>query len=301
MSEMMKNSDVEDVLFSIRRLVSDTPEETPEVDADANVKPKAEALMLTSALRVSDPATEPEQIDLEDMDTSLSHFRNAVGRDETEVDELPSLDDVFADKTDGDQPRRLHLSEIVTDDSVEPAKESFSGVEEYFEDEETGDLAARTWTGDPDVETLSEFATPEDTFGAPVEDTVVAPETDFAIAEDADAELVAEDWMEDAAADAVKVQEDEAVEEDESLAVEDSSEENALDDGEVELEELEAGATDGLADFEDNILDEDALRDMVTEIVREELSGDLGERITRNVRKLVRREIHRALMTRDFD
>ncbi len=48
-------------------------------------------------------------------------------------------------------------------------------------------------------------------------------------------------------------------------------------------------------------IDEDMLRDMVAEIVRQELQGALGERITRNVRKLVRREIHRVLMSQDFD
>lgn len=37
------------------------------------------------------------------------------------------------------------------------------------------------------------------------------------------------------------------------------------------------------------------LRDLVAEILREELQGPLGERITRNVRMLVRREISRAL------
>ena len=42
--------------------------------------------------------------------------------------------------------------------------------------------------------------------------------------------------------------------------------------------------------------DEDALRHMVSDIVRSELQGALGERITRNVQKLVRREIHRALL-----
>lgn len=52
---------------------------------------------------------------------------------------------------------------------------------------------------------------------------------------------------------------------------------------------------------EEKLLDEDALRDMVGEIVRSELQGALGERITRNVRKLVRREIHRALTTQDLD
>lgn len=48
-------------------------------------------------------------------------------------------------------------------------------------------------------------------------------------------------------------------------------------------------------------IDEETLRGMVSEIVRQELQGALGERITRNVRKLVRREIHRVLMSQDFD
>ncbi|SHI48446.1 hypothetical protein SAMN04488012_101510 [Palleronia salina] len=52
---------------------------------------------------------------------------------------------------------------------------------------------------------------------------------------------------------------------------------------------------------EDGILDESALRDLVAEIVREELQGALGERITRNVRKLVRREIMRAITVRNFE
>lgn len=49
------------------------------------------------------------------------------------------------------------------------------------------------------------------------------------------------------------------------------------------------------------IIDEETLRDMVSEIVREELQGVLGERITRNVRKLVRREIHRAFAAQDLE
>jgi hypothetical protein len=49
------------------------------------------------------------------------------------------------------------------------------------------------------------------------------------------------------------------------------------------------------------ILDEHMLRELVTEIVRQELQGALGERITRNVRKLVRREIHRALTTHELE
>ena len=52
---------------------------------------------------------------------------------------------------------------------------------------------------------------------------------------------------------------------------------------------------------EEALLDEETLRDMVSEIVRQELQGALGERITRNVRKLVRREIHRALASQDLE
>lgn len=57
-------------------------------------------------------------------------------------------------------------------------------------------------------------------------------------------------------------------------------------------ESLEAG---------EHILDEESLRILVADIVRSELQGEMGERITRNVRKLVRREILRALAARDLD
>jgi hypothetical protein len=46
-------------------------------------------------------------------------------------------------------------------------------------------------------------------------------------------------------------------------------------------------------------IDEEALRDMIRDILHGELQGALGERITRNVRKLVRAEITRAFATRD--
>lgn len=48
-------------------------------------------------------------------------------------------------------------------------------------------------------------------------------------------------------------------------------------------------------------IDESALRALVVEIVHQELSGELGERITRNVRKLVRREINRVMVSKGID
>ncbi len=62
---------------------------------------------------------------------------------------------------------------------------------------------------------------------------------------------------------------------------------------------LTEAAMDRLAAHED-FLDEEGLRELVSDIVREELQGALGERITRNVRKLVRREIQRALATQEL-
>lgn len=63
----------------------------------------------------------------------------------------------------------------------------------------------------------------------------------------------------------------------------------------------DADDLDGLLDVCTGAIDEDALREMVSEIVREELTGPMGERITRNVRKLVRREIYRILSSQEFE
>lgn len=83
------------------------------------------------------------------------------------------------------------------------------------------------------------------------------------------------------------------------------AEARAPDDRAEEYERDEQPVRQESAAFEYNsdeqIIDEEALRDMVSEIVRAELQGDLGERITRNVRKLVRREIHRALTAQDLE
>jgi len=57
--------------------------------------------------------------------------------------------------------------------------------------------------------------------------------------------------------------------------------------GDVLADGLEDGASAAAAPN----LDEAALRRMINEIVREELQGELGDRINRNLRKLIRREI----------
>ncbi len=68
----------------------------------------------------------------------------------------------------------------------------------------------------------------------------------------------------------------------------------------AEQELMDADDADLLGSDDDALIDEDSLRALVSEIIREELQGTLGERITRSVRKLVRREIARALAGRDL-
>ncbi|SMC69313.1 hypothetical protein [Primorskyibacter flagellatus] len=65
--------------------------------------------------------------------------------------------------------------------------------------------------------------------------------------------------------------------------------------------EIHTDRHDSLVPADGTVLDEAILREIVSEIVRDELQGVLGERITRNVRNLVRREVNRALLIQDFN
>ncbi len=49
------------------------------------------------------------------------------------------------------------------------------------------------------------------------------------------------------------------------------------------------------------ILDEEALRGVINDLVREELQGELGDRISRNLRKLIRRELAQMLQEQKRD
>lgn len=55
------------------------------------------------------------------------------------------------------------------------------------------------------------------------------------------------------------------------------------------------------AEDDEMVIDEAMLREIVARLVREELQGTMGEHITRNLRRMVRREIARALALQSFD
>ena len=71
--------------------------------------------------------------------------------------------------------------------------------------------------------------------------------------------------------------------------------------GRIDPAAADAEFVDDAGEADETVVDEETLRAIVAEVLREELQGALGERITRNVRKLVRREINQALATREFD
>lgn len=64
---------------------------------------------------------------------------------------------------------------------------------------------------------------------------------------------------------------------------------------------IQTDAQPDLSAVTDALMESETLQELVADIVRKELQGELGERITRNIRKLVRREIHRAMAAQELD
>lgn len=334
MSDSVTNVDVEDVLSSIRRLVSDTssdarvaPEPAPQEQVDtleAEAKP-SDALLLTSALRVNSKPEADEAAEVEHT-ADLSNLRDAISDDKSSEDTTPewppaATDDYYEDEEPEDSNPVIDFirhdraqseghTETVHSEEAEPHREQEEVSDEAEElpdatDEDDGEHD--TWSPHV-VEAESEVE----------QDFDDADDVPFEFAESEVAENDEEpalDWVE---AGHAEISEAKVVEIDEADTHDaEQSDENAGEiDPEPEVIFASAAAASvfvdnededksdeaaELADFDESVLDEDALRDLVSEIVRQELTGELGERITRNVRKLVRREIHRALLTREFE
>ncbi|MFY9240374.1 MAG: hypothetical protein WAO78_16155 [Roseovarius sp.] len=238
MSDPVTNVEIEDVLSSIRRLVSN--EERPrkaQDDAPAKdeekAEPEADKLVLTPFFRVDDNE-DTQQKDTQPEDAEL---------DDTQSDDTQSA----VTEAEDDAPATVDVQIDTTDDAYFGGPGAAVPWEDYEPDADganSDDDSAEAKPADPEPAPKLREVTPP----APVDDI---PEN-----------FVAEEPRQ-------------------------TDEETSFDAG--------------LLGEADDILDEDALRDLVADIVRQELQGALGERITRNVRKLVRREIARALASQDLD
>lgn len=374
MSNSVTNVEIEDVLSSIRRLVSDdaAPKRAPDAQSDDDRAQQMGRLVLTPAQRVMDDmpqeeaAAEPQPILLteafkpsEDVEHSEHQAEDSADQDvayddEGQADEpaeasvisdiiqeelaaaLSEIDaqrgddsdeedhtEEFEDTSDSDEwledtaetEAAEVLFENVADDSAEEETETEAKLDDAWEDDEPQD--------DVSIEDVLNALPSQDTAEPEQEADVTSEDVERAQSlEEKIAELEAMVSSRDSewATDIEDEGENAAYERQfgESLPWEDASfssrpmaafenasvEEAAAMSAEPmpEPEPEQVAETEAPSDPEMGAyIDEEMLRSMVTEIVRQELQGKLGERITRSVRKLVRQEIHRALMSQEFE
>lgn len=300
MSDPVTNVEIEDVLSSIRRLVSEDARVRP-VDWQADpaspvaapeATPEVGRLVLTPALRVNEDPVSPEPVAEAPEPVAEDAAEQGGQTPAPEVAIQPEADEHPQHDSREDTAEQDDLAAQTTE--AEPEHDSdapaFAGQDDQPADEgqapyvlSAADDAAMVWEDHHDAEQQDSEMTPDswtdvvvdegsDTFedeAAPLMDTASVPE---------DAAFVFATSRDGAAREAASAASDAS-----------HGDDDPLDDRAFLLREDEA------------ILDEETLREMVAEIVRQELQGALGERITRNVRKLVRREIHRALTSHELD
>ena len=211
MTEAMSRREIEDVLSSIRRIVS---HDVPAQGASASLPDLNDKLILTSALRVDEAASQQDGAPAPALSESSDAGEGALPMPATSVEEsvvVPSL-----------------LGRIATASRTPPL---------------VLDAAPAQEQGNPD---------PEDNLHASLEDRAM------------EATLAR---LEAVLANSVQP---------------------------AKAKPASAGAA------EDEIIDEGVLYQLVAHIVRQELQGELGEKITRNIRKLVRSEVARELELRKF-
>ncbi|WP_137701604.1 hypothetical protein [Marimonas lutisalis] len=350
MSDPVTNVEIEDVLSSIRRLVSEnarasvsaekapakegeeaeTDDATASVEEDNVAPARGEAasdenmlLLLTPALRVPEAGEDGTGEETAEEAPAQEEFASA---EDAEPDDAPHatfaavVEDAVYDALD--EAADEIAEEAVTGTPAE--EEALAGEADRGE----GDVAG----GDDLKERIAELEAvvaeqegewePDGDEDDPYAGGAVETLTWEDHVEEPAENLQAHDhvWEEDRLDE--PVQETEQVEltpstEPEPRMAEEVSAPTPADDGPGpdDFEFATAAATLGVSAADDEadsvdlfgaeneaaVIDEEMLREMVAEIVRQELQGTLGERITRNVRKLVRREIHRALAAQELD
>ena len=333
MSDPVTNVEIEDVLSSIRRLVSDGDkartrdtapvQDAPEVPQDAAIEPesfdapkedtspsdgKIDKLVLTPAFLVVDgdngqaaAAPDADEHDADDEHYDLSEDKDAAEDNHEDHDDHSGGDE-------DDSP--LALTEMVWDEGGEDAKDEDDAGSDN-EGTDRSDLVATiaeleaaisrdTDDYEPDgSEEVSETIPWPGTIARQFDNVEEAEPADEA-ADDVDVEeqTVKDEPDEDQSDGSVEAEFHHSGSPDVDITV---AQDQGADQDDAEEDLYGDDDLDGLLDVGGLQIDEDALRDLVADVVRQELTGPLGERITRNVRKLVRREIYRILSSQEFD
>jgi len=279
MSEPLSSTEIEDVLSSIRRLVSDDMRPAPKLAVAAGDK-----LILTPALRVvqteaelPDPVAAPMPAVVADplpmfvavprsnlmnapLDTPRSGLGDVVASVGAAVDASP--DDWEAEIGDSAPQPDMALANpwsLPAEDTLDDAEAllatdrqdaALNDHFEYHAAETAAPSQTPAWAQEDEIAQDDEA----EAAAAPLHGTV---EPDPVWADAAEASVLA------------------------ALAEPDAADDDSFDQA--------------------MRFDEDVLRELVRDMLREELAGKMGERITRNIRKLVRAEIARALAAQEFE
>jgi hypothetical protein len=336
MTDPVTNAEIEDVLSSIRRLVSSehtglrpasrvaerAGSDRTEKDATAResslaepTAPETDRLVLTPALRVpedevsmEEPAATSKDL-LSDLDTPADAAPEARGlRYDSGLEQrIAELEAAIAhtEVADRDMPEpfgRENTLETYPPDEAVTANEAIAvGPDEPAESPFLADVIAAKaedyksslWpevSGDTPGPTAEHW--PEDE-GAPHD--VTAARVDGASDPDDMEPATATERRESAfRSSRVELPEDD-------LSGWDTDEQGDEAPDRPEMHPKDEREGQPALDDAPLLLDEEVLRDLVAQMVRDELQGVLGEKITRNLRRLVRREIQRALAARDAE
>lgn len=299
MSEPLSTPDIEDVVSSVRRLVSTT--QTPRVKTRDLSHDK---LILTLSLRVV-PDVEPEPVPV-----LVAEPATAEALVYESVPEAPFIE---VETAESGPAATLHLVDAVWEDELWTEQETpLAEIAAEIEDAELvaaveAEPVADAW---PEVGVMPEsWSQIEPEWVEEAAIAFVPLHHRAAASPQAEAEA-AEAPVEVPVAEmpSVEVPSAEApmVDSPDAATVRDVSEPVMAAPAEAEVASAEPAAEHEPTLFDEDgnpiaILDEEALSEIVRNLIREELQGALGERITRNVRKLVRAEINRALAARAFD
>jgi hypothetical protein len=288
MSEPMSTIDIEDVLSSIRKLVSDdlrpaAPQEEPvsapaPKDAAGDGKGK---LLLTSALRVVSANADAPQAD----DIAPKAF-------------VEGGNFVFSSR----QPQQSPAAAAPVLADTPPIAKPAQTPDEDWLPESNDEAEPYPGWAPTEMPTASNVTRVVGEIAAGVSE--VDEEWESETGDAPDVSWQAPDWAERPAART----KDKPLPESAAKAISDKAEAAVVAEMLAATVGPASSAVANVAtvatshdDLPELRFDEAVLRDLVRDLIHEELGGSLGERITRNVRKLVRSEINRALTSRTLE
>ena len=290
MAEPLSSNEIEDVLSSIRRLVAQDlkPADRAKLAAVADISQK---LVLSPENRVEDRGDAPKFVTVRRpsrraafpaIDEVLPGMDAAAGRaPESAPHEAKSdwsLGAPSAAEFIAPQPAPFalepsaRLSQAAPEEFASDEFDPQDQADDYHADPlESDDISpvAQTWAEEP--EDIDQFVADAPPTVQSFEGTI-EPDTDWA--DEAEARVIAE-------------LAGEAVEETVIQAAHSTFRKPSFAHGQSAVPDM--------------MFDEQALRTLVQTVFREEMAGPMGERITRNIRKLVRAEVGRMLAAHDLE